>query len=967
MIYLDIETYSELSLTAVGTRKYAQNCELMLLSLCIDDGPVMNFDSNEDPKILTSGWWRALTKGHSLCAHNTAFERTVLRELGLLNLPIDRWHDTMVVGLTLGLPAKLDLLCQALGFGEAEGKMKEGKELINMFCKPNPKNYKIRRYGKAEKPNEWAMFVEYCEQDAALVRTIWNLLPRFNYDKERKYWLLDQKINDRGLPIDIALAHEAIKLTDDELTRYGKELATLTQDKITKVTQVQRIKDYLIENGQEGLNGLGKDEIDSLIKNAATPACRRVLEIRKEAGKSSVAKYQAAINAEVEGRLHGALQFYGAQRTGRWAGRQLQPQNMLRPMFKDTGTAVMAIKQGTVEWYYDNIIEVVSTCVRSVIATREDTRLVVSDLSNIEGRVLAWLAGERWKLKAFREYDKGTGPDLYRLAYARTFGREIESITTGQRQVGKTLELACIAEGQRILTLRGLVPIEQVLISDRVWDGVEFVAHDGLVCRGEKEVLHYDGLSATSDHTVWVENSEEPISFGCAAIGGQRLLRSIPDNLVSETSRKNEKKKLERDTLEASRIRVYDLLNCGPRNRFTAEGCVVHNCGFQGALGAWAKMANDEANGFIEEQARSRPDDPEVDPPLTLEEKMEGEILQIVRGWRDEHPKIRQLWNDVEAASLAAVQDPGTVYPCGKVKFATLGFENYTWLLCKLPSGRSLWYYAPQVNRVKKRKPWDSGAGETEYWKDVLSYLGMKTGAWMRIPTYGGMMCIAEQTPVLTSEGWLAIERVTQAHLVWDGEEWVAHQGLIDKGVQLTIKAHGVCMTSEHKVLTEQGWKSASQSEKFDRLPCRLPDSGGGVEGFWGRANNVAAPAERQLSCRSSARPTRFRQRVYDLANCGPRHRFTVMDESGQPLIVHNCENITQAVARDILAHGMLTAEESYNYSLVLTVHDELLAEMRNGIGSHEELSEILAINPDWCKDLPLSAEGYESTFYRKG
>jgi len=441
-VYLDLETYSTLNLLDVGTYKYACYCEVLLLSWCVDDGPICTWDATADSEMPAALRELFSDPKNLFVSHNTNFERNVLRYALDIEIPAERWHDTMILALTCGLPAKLDTLCVALGMGEDVAKIKDGRQLIIWFCKPAAKNHKADRYTRENKPEEWALFIAYCERDAELVRHLWQTLPDWTYKHERENWLLDQRINDCGMPIDTELAGAALVAIEKAMSAVKAELADLTDGVVCAVSETSKMATWINDRGVDCYS-VNKESVAKLLKhdNLASDV-RRVLEIRQQSGKSSGRKYQAALNAELNGRLYGSLQFYGAMRTGRWAGRQLQPQNMYRPTFKDLATTRTSIKRGVVDICYADVIEATSQCVRTVIAAPAGNKLVVSDLANIEGRMLAWLAGEQWKLDAFRAYDEGTGPDLYKLAYANSFKIPVETVTKAQRQIGKVEELA---------------------------------------------------------------------------------------------------------------------------------------------------------------------------------------------------------------------------------------------------------------------------------------------------------------------------------------------------------------------------------------------------------------------------------------------------------------------------------------------------------------------------------------------
>lgn len=450
MITIDLETFNRVhDVRKVGAHKYAENAEILICCFAIDDGQVYRLDwtgeviDTEEYDLLASAW-----RHHRKCAHHAAFERCVLNRWGFPSQPED-WDDTAVLALTVGLPAKMSTLCSVLGLTTAEGKDKRGQQLINRFCSPAPANHRADRYTRDTHPGEWAEFSDYCAQDVEVCRRLWTLLPHWVYDMERANWLLDQHINDRGLPIDSAFCSSAINAINRSVNLLHDELRRITQGQVPLATEVLALRTWVMAQGV-ATDSVDKASIEALLDDPDLPPnVRRALEIRQQAGRASVAKYVSAWSNATKGRLYGALQFYGANRTGRWAGRQLQPQNMARPKLKgrEMDQARLALLRDVADVLFADPIDVAASCVRSVICAPPGKQLISSDLANIEGRMLAWLAGEAWKLEAFRAYDAGTGPDLYKLAYARAFDLSVDRIKDDERQIGKVMELALGYQG----------------------------------------------------------------------------------------------------------------------------------------------------------------------------------------------------------------------------------------------------------------------------------------------------------------------------------------------------------------------------------------------------------------------------------------------------------------------------------------------------------------------------------------
>lgn len=458
-LWLDLETYSETPITN-GTYRYAQDAEVMLVAWALDDAPVQVWDVTEGaapPAVLLEAVedWNI-----TLAAHNTMFDRTVLRYAA--NVPwqfrnaalcLDRWQDTMVKALAHSLPGKLDLLCEILGVPQDERKQKVGGSLVQMFCKPRPKTSKLARYTRVTHPEEWRQFKDYAAHDISAMRAIDKKLPNWNYrDAELALWRLDQQINDRGIAVDMDLARAALRGVSRAQRTLAARTADITGGRVASTTQRdQLLKHILAEYGVELPDMQGA----TIERRAADPELplelRELLAIRLQAATSSTSKYTSLLRAaNNDGRLRGTLQFCGAQRTGRWAGRTFQPQNLPRPVLKQETIdfGIEALKADADDLLFDNVMELASSAIRGCIVAPPGRKLCVSDLSNIEGRKAAWLAGEAWKLKAFADFDAGIGSDLYKVAYAKAFAlASPEDVTKPQRQIGKVMELMLQYEG----------------------------------------------------------------------------------------------------------------------------------------------------------------------------------------------------------------------------------------------------------------------------------------------------------------------------------------------------------------------------------------------------------------------------------------------------------------------------------------------------------------------------------------
>lgn len=323
-LFLDLETFCETPINH-GTHRYAEGAEILLFAYAIDDGPVRVLETFEDVPALLAAATRIVT-------HNSAFDRTVLRHAGF-DSPLAKWDDTMVRALAHSLPGSLGQLCELLKVPTDKAKGVRGKELIQLFCKPRPKNMKLRRATRDTHPAEWAEFVEYARLDIEAMREIDTRLPRWNWsDAERDLWHLDQRINDRGFAVDLPLAEAAITAVADAQARLAEQAQQMTDGAVQAATQRDALLAHVLAEYGVALPDMQKSTLERRVADPDLPeALRDLLAVRLEACTTSTSKYKALVRASSsDGRLRGTLQFCGASRTGRWAGRLFQPQNLCR-------------------------------------------------------------------------------------------------------------------------------------------------------------------------------------------------------------------------------------------------------------------------------------------------------------------------------------------------------------------------------------------------------------------------------------------------------------------------------------------------------------------------------------------------------------------------------------------------------------------------------------------------------------
>jgi len=683
---IDFETRSRINLKTAGMYRYAEDPSTDVLCLAVKVGsspsriwiPSQFETPNTRSELVSSELEEIIQSSDKIHAHNCGFERVIWhhvmhKRMGFKDLPLEKCYCTASQAAAMSLPRTLSLACAALSLPVQ--KDREGYFAMLKLCKPQGKDKEF-----LTDPALFDTLFSYCKTDVDAEHGLAKELPPLS-PFERQVWLLDQKINDAGIRVDLAAVDEMIEAVSKVEQDLLEECKVLTGGRVKSARQVKETLKWLGEKGVVGMDNLQKATVaEFLSKEEVVGKPRRLLEIRQQLGKSSVSKYTAMkrMASAADDRVRGTLLYHGAT-TGRWTARGLQPQNLpqgsLSPEeVEDVFFNLSVLDADGLREHYgsENIMGIASSCIRGCLTASEGSELYCADFSNIEGRVAAWIAGEEWKLQAFRDFDNGEGEDLYKVAYGKAFNKNPSEVTKPERQIGKTMELACGFQGG---------PKAFVGMGKNVGLTVGRDVLDPLIPKttvGGRLVQTY---------------VDPPEEYRCAHCG-DRLTSVIEDQSWS--------KGFKCDNCLAKHTLIY----------FDKQGGCVE----------WGALRLDDTAEVVDPAFSHRTPKEQEDALLELWAK------PLVAAWREAHPQIKSTWYGMEAAAIQTVET-GEVREFAGVKFGIKG----RFLMCRLPSGRMISYCDPEIKEVTA--PWGDK-------KACVTYMGTcsLSGKWRRQKTYGGSL-----------------------------------------------------------------------------------------------------------------------------------------------------------------------------------------------------------------------------------
>jgi len=715
----DLETFSRVNLKTEGSHKYARACEVMIWAFADGDGTIYVWDRVHDElwweDELSGVWemrpihWGGDVPGELMDLlqdqetliwfHNGGqFDFPVIdNQMPYMTdlIPPRRRRDTMVLAFAHALPGALEKLGDILGMAEDKKKMKDGKALVRLFCIPQNEAF-VAKFGtdratRDTHPAEWMRFIQYAGGDITTMREARRKLPQWNYHtpKQVERVLIDWRINARGFQVDTELAQAAVTGSEKAKAVMAKRTKEITNDEVASTTQRDVLLAYILAAHGVELPDMRADTLERRVDDPDLPdAVRELLKIRLQASMNSVSKFKTLLRMVCDdGRMRGCMQIYGAGRTGRWAHRGFQPGNLPRPAFphKLIEFAIDALKLDDVEvidLVLGNIMAAISSSIRGAIVAPPGKKLVIADLANIEGRVAAWLAGENWKIQAFRDYDtiigedeKGKpirkGHDLYILSYANSFNVLPESVPPkgDERQIGKVEELMFQYGGGVGAWLTGAATygIKLDEMTEQVYETIPRWA-----------------LDEAENFWVWTRDKVE----------------------------EKFKKRLEK--LALRREQGPDAPDFVPMP--TLE---QHLADCDAELVTLNEQIETEKNKAT----------------FNLTKKVFTTCDAIKRLWRKAHPEISSYWDEIEYAVRFAITNPGVTVKCRKLKVRRKG----GWLRVGLPSGRCLCYPEPRIEPAKIPSERDPSKMVANPHAGKISFVGpnVYTRQWGRVYTHG--------------------------------------------------------------------------------------------------------------------------------------------------------------------------------------------------------------------------------------
>lgn len=1013
LMRLDFETKSPINLTTRGGYVYAQHpdTDALMASYQFGDGPIERWRPGQPcpPAIVEH-----VAAGGEILAFNASFERLIwwhvmVPKHGWPKPELRQFRCTAVAAAAMSLPRSLDRLGTALDLPVK--KDKRGKELMKIHSIPvgfEPDGTPIwHKLVNDEESLE--AYREYCDDDvrteaAADAR----LIPLS--EEEQEVYALNERVNDRGLRIDVRSARAALELTERAKKEINRELTKLTGGYVTAVTQTDKLKKWIESQGVD-MPTMAKDDVDEFLLEIddLPDNVRRALELRQEGAKPSVEKI-AAMLARVsdDGRARGVYLHHGAGQTGRFSSRGVQAHNM--PKYRKNFETELEEGRLSISILFDAIrtgdpavlrllygpelgrpLHLLSDAVRSFIWAAPGHEFVCADYTSIEGVMAAYLTGEDWKLQAFEALFRGEGHGIYELAAAGIYGIRVEDVTKKHRPTGKVAELSCLSADTVVLTRHGPKVITVVSVTDELWDGVEWVKHDGLLEKGVRPTVSVGGIRLTADHLVLRKQTWQPA--GAIVSNNSMRLQALETGLAS----------LRSSGLIEGLLKEYSPFGCSAvaEPTPTLSRSVTFEEGPQlAALVARRKPAQKPAKsigatlisflttstaaGFSTASplaSAGAPTQKTQAMPTTAGE-VSASIGAMTDGlfsriWSLLTGGISQIWNSTEKTSTKATRRETSASSQKRRTRPTVG---------RPPKCRDeLWNSKPKTERYepvydllnagpRNRFTVCSTDGalivhNCQYQTGVGGIKKFARQSKIKLHTlFGPLWEAADQdqkdfvekrfedrvaahdqnTVDLGREGWMAAELIKVGWRAKHPAIVASWTELQDAAYEAVLNPGSICTALNGKV---------SYLVRHGFLWCRLP-SGRCLAYGRPRIDEVEAPwADKTVEPKK-----REKTKSVTALGVDPQSEKWVR----QPLYGGKyLNNVTQGSARDILVQGLKKAEDA-GLPVVLHTHDELCVEVPIGTVDPKAFEKLVSDLPDWAAGMPISADAWSGRRYRK-
>lgn len=954
-------------LPAVGAAKYSEHPDAEVICLAYDlkngQGRKLWKPGDENPTDL----FRHLTMGGVIEAWNVAFEYWIWTNICIPKYDFPRIHPVQLrcaaaKSRAHALPGSLDPAGQVMRI--VNKKDKDGRRLINKFSIPrNPTKHNASlRTLPSDDPEDAQNFYNYCLKDIQAEAELSSLIPDLSED-EWHFWQTDLQINIRGVAIDLELIEKCKTILEQAYARYDLELFRITSRMVSAASELPALKAWLEYRGYP-MPSLTAETLESALKLPMLPPdVRRALQIRDMIGSASVKKlYSMSNQVTRDGRLHD-LFMYHAARTGRASGNGPQPQNLPNSgpavkkcvecdkhfskdeiycpwcgafcIYKPTewnpkavADAIEILSMGSlplVEYYFGDAVEIISGCLRGMFIASPGKDLICSDYSAIEAVVLAALAGEQWRLDVFNTHGK-----IYEMSAAKINGMDFEEFelyksTSGShhpaRKFGKVAELACFTHDTQVLTNRGYVSITDVLITDKLWDGIEWVNHQGVINKGIRETITLDGVRMTPNHPInlgdsWKEAKEldlnENILYRALAIGSANLPLLQPELLESSSNARAEHIHILSNSQISDKVKVHDVMYVQNRKLEIASLNTI------GSMKVSYLTPSIEDDLLIDYRPQSEDAITPSQNNITAMgvvgflyakngEQIEKNFLNILFKLKDGITQNLK-WT---GRTLIKGMNPGILGLLLKEKMDLIKERLMT--LKKLSKNYETVY---DIVNAGPRNRFTIKTNSGHLIVHNSGYQGGK-GAWK---AFGADEYFPSDDDMQKAiDAW----RAASPNIVkfWYGVQCAALDAVHTPGEEFT-------------------YKGITYICKRDVLYCRL---------LSGRLITYHRPI---------ISPGKWGQDALSFEgwNSNPKYGamgWVRMDTYGGKLT----ENIVQATARDLLAHAIVNLEAA-GYPVVLHVHDEIIVEVPEGWGSVGEVEKIMSTLPAWAKGWPIKASG---------